>query len=92
MAVAPGVANPYAAGAKVYNGGSSAATSGPVDPTGYIDRELNNNQSYTPGVAAGALGVLKSNLSTDVQKNDTAWQSCSNAYRLLLRDYQLQHP
>lgn len=71
MAVAPGVANPYAAGAKVYNGGSSAATSGPVDPTGYIDRELNNNQSYTPGVAAGALGVLKSNLSTDVQKNDT---------------------
>lgn len=69
---ATGVSNPYAAGAKVYNGGSSAATSGPVDPTGYIDRELNNNSSYTPGVAAGALGVLKSNLSTDVQANDTA--------------------
>lgn len=72
MVANTGVANPYAAGAKVYNGGSSAATSGPVDPTGYIDRELNNNPSYSPGVAAGALGALKSNLSTDVQKNDAA--------------------
>lgn len=67
---ATGVSNPYAAGTKVYNGGSSAATVGAVDPTGYVDRELNNNPSYSPGVAAGALGVLKSNLSTDVQKND----------------------
>lgn len=51
--------NPYAAGAKVYNGGSSAATSGPVDPTGYINRELDKPQTYTPGVAAGALSTLR---------------------------------
>lgn len=62
MVANTGVANPYAAGAKVYNGGSSAATSGPVDPTGYIDRELNNNPSYSPGVAAGALSAVKSNI------------------------------
>lgn len=63
MATAPDTFNPYAAGNKVYNGGSSAATSGPVDPTGYIDRELNNNPSYSPGVAAGALATVKSNAS-----------------------------
>lgn len=56
--------NPYAAGAKVYNGGSSAATSGPVDATGYIDRELNKPQTYTPGVAAGALSTLRSESPT----------------------------
>jgi hypothetical protein len=53
-----GESNPYAAGSKVYNGGSSAATQGAVDPTGYIDRSLNNT-SYTPGVAAGALSTLR---------------------------------
>jgi hypothetical protein len=35
--------NPYAAGAKQYGAnGASAPTSGPVDPTGYIEREANN--------------------------------------------------
>lgn len=33
--------NPYAAGNKQYSNGS-APTSGPVDPTGYIEREANN--------------------------------------------------
>lgn len=54
--------NPYAAGGKVYNGGSSTATQGKVDPTGYIERSLNQQlkkgPSYTPGVAAGALNRL----------------------------------
>lgn len=59
-----GESNPYAAGDKVYNSGSSAATQGAVDPMGYIDRSLNNTPnpgSYTPGVAAGALSTLRSN-------------------------------
>lgn len=35
--------NPYAAGAKSYGvTGTSAPTSGPVDKTGYIEREANN--------------------------------------------------
>lgn len=35
--------NPYAAGNKQYGmNASSAPTSGPVDPTGYIEREANN--------------------------------------------------
>lgn len=57
-----GESNPYAAGSKVYNGGSNAATQGAVDPMGYIDRSLNNTPNpgnYTPGVAAGALSTLR---------------------------------
>lgn len=37
--------NSYAAGNKVYRGGSSTATSGKVDPMGYITRELGNRRS-----------------------------------------------
>lgn len=37
--------NPYAAGTNVYRGGSSVATMGPVNPTGYVNRELNNRRS-----------------------------------------------
>lgn len=32
--------NPYAAGAKVYGGGRSNPTSGPVDKLGYKERDL----------------------------------------------------
>lgn len=32
--------NAYSAGSKVYNGGSSAPTMGPVDPAGYKERDL----------------------------------------------------
>lgn len=61
----------YAAGNPVYNGGSPHATLGPVDPIGYIDRELNNPNSrtrlqdtrtysgYTPGVASAAIERLR---------------------------------
>lgn len=37
--------NPYAAGKNVYRGGSNVATMGPVNPMGYVDRELNNRRS-----------------------------------------------
>ena len=37
--------NSYAAGNKVYRGGSSTATSGKVDPSGYVERELGNRRS-----------------------------------------------
>lgn len=56
--------NPYAAGDKVYNGGSSAATQGAVDPMGYIDRSLENSPNpafYSPGVAAAALQTVRDN-------------------------------
>lgn len=32
--------NPYAAGSKIYNGGSSAPNIGPVDKMGYRERDL----------------------------------------------------
>jgi hypothetical protein len=32
--------NPYAVGNKIYGGGRSFPTSGPVDPTGYKERDL----------------------------------------------------
>lgn len=32
--------NAYVAGNRVFNGGSSAPTMGPVDPTGYRERDL----------------------------------------------------
>jgi hypothetical protein len=49
--------NPYTVGAKVYRGGSSAATQGTVDPMGYIERGLRQNMiSQTrSGLAAAAL-------------------------------------
>ena len=37
--------NPYAAGTNVYRGGSNVATMGPVNPMGYVNRELNNRRS-----------------------------------------------
>jgi len=37
--------NGYSAGKNVYRGGSNVATMGPVNPTGYVDRELNNRRS-----------------------------------------------
>lgn len=45
MAEGSGNANPYAAGKNVYRGGSNVATMGPVDPSGYVNRELNNRRS-----------------------------------------------
>lgn len=45
MADGSGNSNPYAAGKNVYRGGSNVATTGPVDPSGYVNRELNNRRS-----------------------------------------------
>lgn len=56
--VAGGGFNPYAAGDKVYNGGSPNPTSGTVDPTGYVQRELNNSQSRS-GLARAALDRMR---------------------------------
>ena len=68
--------NPYAAGGKVYNGGSSTATQGKVVPTGYIDRSLNQQlkkgPNYTPGVAAGALHRLGLTTARKVSGNTKA--------------------
>lgn len=50
--------NPYAAGANVYRGGSNVATMGKVDPTGYVNRELNNRRSQ---LAQGMLQKLGGN-------------------------------
>jgi hypothetical protein len=59
-----GTSNPYAAGAKVYNGGSSTATSGTVDPMGYVERNLKMAVKAKPsqtrsGLAKAALGRVK---------------------------------
>lgn len=59
-----GTSNPYAAGAKVYNGGSSTATSGTVDPMGYVERNLKMAVQSKPsqtrsGLAKAALGRVK---------------------------------
>lgn len=51
--------NPYLAGNPVYRGGSNAPTMGTVDPTGYIDRELNNPSQTRSGIAEAALARLK---------------------------------
>ena len=50
--------NRYAAGNNVYRGGSNVATMGPVNPMGYVDRELNNRRSQ---MAQGMLQNLGNN-------------------------------
>lgn len=53
------VMNRYAAGNKVYNGGSSAATRGTVDPQGYVERSLRQrNSNRRSGHAAAAMRRL----------------------------------
>jgi hypothetical protein len=47
------VTNPYAAGSTIYGSGSSAATSGTVDPMGYIERELEKRRLAYQGGADG---------------------------------------
>ena len=54
--------NRYAAGNKVYNGGSSAATRGTVDPQGYVERSLRQrNSQRRSGHAAAAMRRLDRN-------------------------------
>lgn len=45
----------YSVGRRVYNGASNAPTRGTVDPSGYIDRELNKPSQSRSGLAAAAL-------------------------------------
>lgn len=56
--------NPYAAGAKQYGmNASSAPTSGPVDKSGYIEREANNRlkrQVYLRWMQDNANGAMGS--------------------------------
>ncbi|HET7713015.1 MAG TPA: hypothetical protein VFK94_00215, partial [Patescibacteria group bacterium] len=58
--------NPYAAGAKVYRGGSSAAhMGGGLDPIGYMEREMNKPQAFSGGVditKGGARAAAKAKL------------------------------
>lgn len=55
--------NPYAAGKKIYNGGSSAATRGPVDKIGYIERDrkakLNSKSQFQLRMRNAAQRRLK---------------------------------
>lgn len=48
-------AQDYSVGRRVYNGASNAPTRGTVDPSGYIDRELNKPSQSRSGLAAAAL-------------------------------------
>lgn len=50
----------YAAGNNIYGGGSPQATSGVVDPSGYIDRSLNAPSVSRSGLAQAAISRLQS--------------------------------
>ncbi len=52
----------YAAGNKVYGGGRPNPTSGPVDPTGYVDRDAKKKGSNRrSGLAAAAKRRMEKN-------------------------------
>lgn len=56
MAISP---ESYGRGQPVYSNGSHAPTSGTVDPTGYIERGLNNPSDSRSGLAQAALSRLQ---------------------------------
>lgn len=64
MAISP---ESYGRGQTVYGNGSHAPTSGTVDPSGYIDRSLNNPSDSRSGLAAAALDRLSGNGSVPSQ-------------------------
>lgn len=57
----------YGRGQPVYSNGSHAPTTGTVDPSGYIDRSLNNPSDSRSGLAAAALDRLSGNGSMPQQ-------------------------
>ncbi|HET7713139.1 MAG TPA: hypothetical protein VFK94_01280, partial [Patescibacteria group bacterium] len=96
------VYNPYGAGATVYGSGSSAATTGTVDPLGYITRELEkrrqqyqggtDGQSDTrSGLAQTALANLDANNQQPAMTQD---QAAAKFYSLVgaAPDGSLQYP
>lgn len=54
---------PYAVGNNVYRGGSNVATMGKVDPTGYVNRELNNRRSQLAQTMLQNMGHSSKNNS-----------------------------
>lgn len=60
------VLNPYAAGTPIYNGTSSAATTGTVDPMGYVNREL--NKMVLPTAPSDTRSGLAMNMLTQLNQ------------------------
>jgi hypothetical protein len=61
----------YAAGPTVYSNGMHNPTDGTVDPTGYIDRELNKMPSQTrSGLASAALQRVRGNSNSSDLNSD----------------------
>ena len=77
--------NPYAAGATIYNGGSSTATSGTVDPMGYVERNLRMTAAPSQtrsGLAKAALTrVKRKTVPKKVSKKPSKRQAIINAYK-----------
>lgn len=64
--------NPYAAGYQIYGGGSNAATSGTVDPLGYITRELEKRRTAYQGGTDGQSDTRSGLAATALAKSPTA--------------------
>ncbi|HET7713467.1 MAG TPA: hypothetical protein VFK94_03765 [Patescibacteria group bacterium] len=64
------VYNPYGAGSTVYGSGSSAATTGTVDPLGYITRELEKRRMQYQGGADGQSDTRSGLAQTALQNLD----------------------
>lgn len=58
--------NPYSAGNKIYGGGRSFPTSGPVDPLGYRERDLE-----TKAKRNAVLRRLKNNTKGNFASSDS---------------------
>lgn len=58
--------NPYAVGNKVYGGGRSFPTSGPVDPMGYAERDLRATAQRN-----AMLRRMKSNMAGNFNSADS---------------------
>jgi hypothetical protein len=58
--------NPYAVGNKIYGGGRSFPTMGPVDPMGYAERDLRASAQRD-----AMLRRMKSNMAGDFNSADS---------------------
>lgn len=65
----PGRTQAYSAGNKIYGGGRSNPTSGPVDPTGYVERGMNKKSSdRRSGLASAAQRRLQGGAPVEAQQ------------------------